>query len=341
VSGGHIEREHDLPQSAMLRRTTRSDAVPDQATNEIDAVLAEVAQIARPKARDGKVADYIPVLAEADPNAFGLALVDLDGTEHAIGDVDQPFAIQSISKVFSLVLAMQKADAHAGVAEELWSRVGREPSGDPYNSLVQLERERGIPRNPMINPGALVVDDVLLDHCEDAQRSTMDLLETLAREPLTIDEQVRDSEQGALHRNRAMANLLASFGNLTHDVDQVLDDYVHACSIAMSTRQLARAIRFLANDGVEPETSERIVAPELAKRVAAIMFTCGTYDAAGEFAFSVGLPCKSGVAGGIVGIVPGRMGVCVWSPPLDPSGNSCAGRTALHEISKRLDLSVV
>jgi glutaminase len=239
------------------------------------------------------------------------------------------------------VLAMQEADAHDGVARELWSRVGREPSGDPYNSLVQLERERGLPRNPMINAGALVIDDVLLDHCDDPKGSTLELLETLAREPLTVDKGVLESEQGALYRNRAMANLLASFGNLTHDVDEVLEDYVHACSIAMTTRQLARAIRFLANDGIEPDSGERILPSDLAKRVAAIMFTCGTYDAAGEFAFSVGLPCKSGVAGGIVSIVPRRLGLCVWSPPLDPSGNSLAGRTALHELSHRLDLSVV
>jgi len=315
--------------------------VSDASTAAITTVLAEVADIARPRAREGKVADYIPVLAEADADAFGMALVDMDGTEHVYGDVDRPFAIQSISKVFSLVLAMHRTDAHDGVAHELWSRVGREPSGDPFNSLVQLEHERGIPRNPMINAGALVIDDVLLDHCEDAKRSTMDLLETLAREPLDVDERVLDSEQGSLHRNRAMANLMASFGNLTHEVDEVLEDYVYSCAIAMSTRQLARSIRFLANDGVEPDSGERILSPELAKRVAAIMFTCGTYDAAGEFAFSVGLPCKSGVAGGIVGIVPRRMGVCVWSPPLDPSGNSLAGRTALHELSQRLDLSVV
>lgn len=313
----------------------------DEEETDLAELLSEVASIARPAAADGVVADYIPVLSEADPDAFGIALVDLDGREHLNGDVDQPFAIQSISKVFSLVLAMQEADAHAGVSEELWSRVGREPSGDPYNSLVQLERERGIPRNPMINPGALVIDDVLLDHCKDPKLSMMELLETLAREPLSVDQGVLDSEQGSLHRNRAMANLLASFGNLHHEVDDVLDNYVHACAIAMTTRQLARSIRFLANDGVEPDSGERILSSELAKRVAAIMFTCGTYDAAGEFAFSVGLPCKSGVAGGIIAVVPRRMGVCVWSPPLDTSGNSLAGRTALHELSRRVDLSIV
>lgn len=309
--------------------------------SHIAAVLSEVADIARPCATDGEVADYIPALANANADAFGLAMVDLEGTEHTIGDVDEPFPIQSISKVFSLVLAMQKVDQAAGVADEMWSRVGREPSGDPFNSLVQLEKEQGIPRNPMINAGALVIDDILISHCDDAKRSTRDLLELLAGEPLTIDQAVYDSEQGALHRNRAMANLLKDFGNLHHPVDAVLDNYVHACAVSMTTRQLARAVRFLANGGIEPATGERILSAELAKRVAAIMLTCGTYDAAGEFAFTVGLPCKSGVAGGIIGIVPRRLGVCVWSPPLDPSGNSLAGRIALHELAERLDLSIV
>lgn len=308
---------------------------------DLDAALVEIADVARPHASDGQVADYIPALAAVDPARFGLAVVGLDGTEHVIGDVDEPFPIQSISKVFSLVLAMQKADERAGVAEELWSRVGREPSGDPFNSLVQLEKERGIPRNPMINAGALVIDDVLLEHCDDAKRSTLQLLEMLAGESLAVDEEVYDSEQAAGHRNRAMANLLKDFGNLRHDVDAVLDDYVFSCAIAMTTRQLARAMRFLANGGVEPDSGRRVLSAELARRVAAIMLTCGTYDAAGEFAFSVGLPCKSGVAGGIVATVPRRYGVCVWSPPLDQAGNSVAGRVALHELAERRELSVL
>ena len=310
-------------------------------SDRIDAVLAKVAQSCRPAAKDGKVADYIPALAGADPDSFAIALVDLEGTEHLQGDVDVTFPIQSMSKVFSLVLAMQKADSSTSVRDELWSRVGREPSGDPFNSLVQLEREQGIPRNPMINAGALVIDDVLLDHCEDSKRSTMELLESLTGEPLTVDQDVYDSEHDFSTRNRAMANLMASFGNLHHTVDEVIDPYIYACSISMSARQLARAVRFLANDGIEPDSGQRILSPRHAKRVAAIMLTCGTYDASGEFAYSVGLPCKSGVAGGIVSVVPHRGGICVWSPPLDPSGNSLAGRLALHEIAEQLDLSVV
>jgi glutaminase len=314
--------------------------VSDHDATELDRILDEVAESARPEAHRGEVADYIPPLADVDPHLFGLAMVDMDGNEHVVGDVDVALPIQSISKVFSLVLAMQKADRARGVAEELWRRVGVEPSGDPFNSLVQLERERGVPRNPMINAGALVVDDVLLDHCDDARAATLDLLSDLAGERVEVDQSILQAESDTGRRNRAIANLMADFGNLRHDVDEVLDAYTFACAISMTTRQLARASRFLANDGVDPASGERILAAPLARRIGALMITCGTYDAAGEFAFDVGLPCKSGVAGAIMALVPHRMGIAVWSPPLDDAGNSVAGRVALHELSERLDLSI-
>jgi glutaminase len=307
---------------------------------DLDDVLREVAEIARPKAADGEVADYIKSLAEMDADSFGLALVEMDGTEHTTGDVDQLFPIQSISKVFSLVLAMRKADVDGGVADTVWNRVGVEPSGDPFNSLVQLEHEEGKPRNPMINAGALVIDDILLDHCEDATAELRTLVSELCGEELEYDEGIARQEGNTGGRNRAMAYLMSSFGNLTSPVEEVLDVYVHGCALMMTTRQLARAIRFLGNDGVDPASGERILSDPLARRVSAIMLTTGTYDAAGQFAYDVGIPCKSGVAGGIVGIVPGELGVCVWSPPLGPTGNSIAGHVALHELAERLDLSL-
>lgn len=292
-------------------------------------------------APDGKVASYIPALGDADPEAFGLVVSGVGGLEeHAFGDADLPFPIQSLSKVFTLTLAMQEADAADGVKAELWERVGREPSGDPFNSLVQLEHERGVPRNPMINAGALIIHDVLLDHCDDARTSLLDLMSELAGEQLHVDERVAESERDSQHRNRAMAHLMADFGNLRHPVEEVLETYADACAISMTTRQAARAVRFLANDGVEPDSGRRILSSRLVRRVNAIMLTCGTYDAAGEFAFKVGLPCKSGVAGVIAGVVPGRMGVCVWSPPLEASGNSLGGRVALHCLATELELSV-
>ena len=307
---------------------------------ELDATLREVADRARPHAAEGRVSDYIDSRAKADPDCFGLAVVEMDGTEHVVGDVDVPFAIQSISKVFSLVLAMQRADDAMGVRAELWDRVGVEPSGDPFNSLIQLERDRGIPRNPMINAGALVVDDVLLTHCTDAPGAMVELVSDLAGEQITIDEIVRDEEGQSSARNRAIASLMESFGNLSHNVEEVLNAYVHQCSLSMTARQLARAIRFLGNDGTDPASGRQILRPSLARRVSAIMLTCGMYDDAGQFAFDVGFPCKSGIAGAIVGAVRDRYGMCVWSPPLEESGNSIAGHAAFSDLTDRLDLAV-
>jgi glutaminase len=269
-----------------------------------------------------------------------MALVSLDGEESATGNADVRFPIQSLSKLFSLVLVMQKLGTERGVSQEVWKRVGREPSGDPFNSLVQLEHERGIPRNPMINAGALVIADLLLEHCSDPVASLMDLLAELTGERVDLDLRVAAEEEATSQRNRAMGNLMAAFGNLNHPLDDVLDVYNRQCAIALSARQLARAGRFLADDGVDPASGKEILSAPLARRVMAIMLTCGTYDAAGDFAFSVGLPCKSGVSGGILAIAPDHSGICVWSPPLDAAGNSVAGRVALHELTERLGLSI-
>ena len=304
------------------------------AISGLDGVLASIADEVRPLAAEGRVASYIPALAAVDARQLALAVCDLDGDEHVTGDADLGFSVQSVAKVFALTLAAQM------VGTDLWDRVGREPSGDPFNSLVLLEHDRGVPRNPLINAGALVVCDFLLERCEDPRASLLELLSELAGEPIGVDEDVLASETEASFRNLAMANLMASFGNLRHPVEDVLEVYVHQSSVVMTARQLARAVRFLANDGVDPASGTPVLSDMWARRVTAIMLTCGTYDAAGEFAFSVGLPCKSGVGGGIVSMVPDRMGICVWSPPLDETGNSRAGRAALQRLSDRLDLSI-
>jgi len=306
----------------------------------ISHAIAAASETARPAAARGRVADYIPQLAEVDPKRFGLAVVELDGTEHTAGDVDTPFPIQSMSKVFALVLAMQKIGGERAVRREIWERVGREPSGDPFNSLVQLEYECGIPRNPMINAGALVIDDLLIEHCADPVASMLDLVRQLAGEDVELNPAIAAAEDGSSQRNRAMANLMASFDNLENEVDEVLAVYNTQCSLMMTARQIARSMRFLANDGIDPSSGRQILSASLAKRVMAVMLTCGTYDAAGEFAFSVGLPCKSGVAGGIMAAAPDHSGICVWSPPLDEAGNSLAGRVALHDLTDRLELSI-
>jgi glutaminase len=297
---------------------TIENADPDELTQDL---LDGVAQQARAVVDD-----------RGEP--FALATCDLAGDELAVGDADTTFPIQSISKVFSLTLALRVA------GEDLFDRVGREPSGDPYNSLVQLERERGVPRNPMINAGALVVCDLLLGRCADPRAELLQLLHDLTGEELERDQDLLQGEGRTGERNLASAHLMSAFGNLRRPADEVMDVYLHQCAVRMSARQLARAIRFLAHDGLDPGSGRRVVSEAVARRVNALMLTCGTYDSAGQFAYEVGLPCKSGVAGAIVGNAPGRLGVCAWSPPLDETGNSRAGRVALHLLAERAGLSV-
>jgi glutaminase len=295
---------------------------------DYQAILEQVHEQVRPVIGQGRVANYIPELATVSPQHFGMAVVQIDGTVHAVGDARVPFSIQSISKLFTLVMALQTE------GDELWRRVGREPSGNPFNSLVQLEHESGIPRNPFINAGALVLADILCTRYAVPETAVVDMARKLAGQPeIHYSRKVAKSERDTAHRNAAMAYFIKSFGNLRNPVPQVLDAYCRQCAIEMSCVDLARAVTALANHGVLPRTGERLLSLGAAKRVNALMLTCGTYDAAGDFAFSVGLPAKSGVGGGIVALVPGECGVCVWSPGLAPSGNSLAGSLALEHFT--------
>ncbi|WP_374673133.1 glutaminase [Ideonella sp.] len=291
-------------------------------------VLEQIEQEARPLAVQGEVARYIPELAGVHPDQFGMAVVTLDGSVHACGDARVPFSIQSISKLFSLTLAF------TCLGDALWQRVGREPSGTAFNSLVQLETEKGIPRNPFINAGALVVTDVLCTRFVNPETALVEFVRRLSGNTgIDYDLRVARSELDTAFRNRAMAHFMRSFGNLVNPVDDVIDAYCRHCAIRMDCVDLARAVAFLANGGVNPWTGERIVSESSAKRLSALMLTCGTYDAAGDFAYRVGIPCKSGVGGGIVGHIPGELGVCVWSPALEASGNSLAGSVALERFT--------
>jgi glutaminase len=291
----------------------------------------------RDRSDRGEVATYIPELARVDRNAFGLAVVDVEGNVAAAGDCDMPFSIQSISKVFTLTLALGK------VGDRLWQRVGREPSGSPFNSIVQLEREQGKPRNPFINAGAIVVTDVILSGHQprEALGEILRFMQFLADDTsITIDEAVAASEQRTGFRNAALANYMKSFNIIANPVEYTLGVYYHHCAIAMSCRQLAMAGRFLASMGRHPTTGMSVVPPERARRINAIMLTCGHYDGSGEFAYRVGLPGKSGVGGGILAIAPGKASIAAWSPGLDTSGNSRLGQIALEALTKRLGWSI-
>ena len=305
--------------------------------SKIQAVVSEIADEMRRRPDRGEVATYIPELARVDPSAFGIAVVDQDGNVAAAGDADVPFSIQSISKVFTLTLALGK------VGDILWRRVGREPSGSPFNSIVQLERERGIPRNPFINAGAIAVTDTILSGHQprEALGEILRFMRFLADDhTISIDEAVAASEQRTGFRNAALANYMKSFGVVENPVDFTLGVYFHHCAIAMSCRQLAAAGRFLAHSGRNPSTGLSVVSAERARRINAIMLTCGHYDGSGEFAYRVGLPGKSGVGGGILAVAPEKASIAVWAPGLDKAGNSHLGQIALENLAKRMGWSI-
>lgn len=293
-------------------------------------LLREIRDEVRPLLGEGRVADYIPPLAAVSATRFGMVVRTVDGDLFAIGDADERFSIQSIAKVFSLTLAMRlEGDA-------IWERVGREPSGTAFNSLVQLEVERGIPRNPFINAGALVVLDAILLH----SGAILDFIRRAASNPsIDYDLAVADAERETGHRNRALANFLKAFGNLHNDADEVLDAYFRLCSVSMSCVELAAAFHYLASGGRSP-AGEDIATPRQVKRVNAVMLTCGVYDEAGDYAYRVGLPAKSGVGGGVVGVMPGKFVAAVWSPGLSAKGNSLAGTMALELLTTKTALSI-
>jgi len=291
-------------------------------------LLEQIYRDIAPWRTKGRAANYIPELAKVPAERFGMAVVTLDGEVLTVGDAHERFSIQSVSKLFACTLAFQL------LGDALWQRVGREPSGTAFNSLVQLETERGLPRNPFINAGALVVTDVLCRRFVRAETALVQFVRRLSGAPdIDYSSRVAQSELQHAERNRAMAHFIASFGNLEMPPETVVDAYCRQCAIEMNCVELARAALFLANGGVAPATQEQVLDPSSAKRLSALMLTCGTYDAAGDFVFRVGLPAKSGVGGGIVAVLPGEMAVCVWSPGLDANGNSLAGTLALEWLT--------
>lgn len=291
-------------------------------------MIDRIANEARNKATDGKVASYIPALSAVDPSRFALVVRTAAGEEFASGDADEPFSIQSVSKLFALALAMQ------WVGDPLWEKVGREPSGMRFNSLIQLETEKGRPRNPFINAGAIATTDALMSaRTEYADELLLQLRLLSGSTDLYRDDVVHQSEKESGDLNRAMAYVLKAHGMLDNDPLAVTDAYFGACSIAASARNLTRAAMFL----VAPQSGDALCADgRNAQRIRAVMRTCGMYDQSGEFAFRVGLPGKSGVGGGVVVVQPGQFAACAWSPPLDRFGNSLAGQVALERLAGEL-----
>ena len=304
---------------------------------DFQAILDEIDAELRPRlGQEGKVASYIPALARVEAAQFGIALRTCAGLEAAAGESAVPFSIQSVSKLFALTLGMRL------LGDALWERIHREPSGNPFNSLLQLESEQGVPRNPFINAGAIAVSDRLVSTLgAGAKAGLLEMLSSLTGEAIAFDDEVAGSEATTGFRNVALANFMKSFGKIDNEVAAVLDFYFHQCAVRMSCRQLARAAGYLCRDGAHPlDGASAVVSERQARRLNALMLTCGTYDAAGEFAYRIGLPCKSGVGGGIVAVVPDTLSLCVWSPAVDASGNSVLGTQALELFASRTGLSI-
>ncbi|MBF0232748.1 MAG: glutaminase [Desulfamplus sp.] len=283
----------------------------------------------------GNVATYIPELANVDPDKFGIHLITTDNQHYALGDSNDKFSIQSISKVLALTLAFELEN------ENLWHRVGVEPSGTPFNSLVQLEYEKGIPRNPFINAGALVICDILVTRLKNPKEEFIEFTRTLSgNSRIDYSARVAQSEKITGYRNAALVNLMKSYGNIHNDIETVLDFYFNLCAIEMTCKELAQSFLFLASNGINPLTHEKVVNLSKSKRINAIMQLCGFYDEAGEFAFKVGLPGKSGVGGGVIAVHPGNYSIAVWSPRLNAKGNSYKGMKILEFLTTRTSSSI-
>lgn len=284
---------------------------------------------------EGDVAKYIPELASIDPGKFGVHLCTIDGQHYGVGDHQEKFSIQSITKVLSLTLAFQKT------GDDLWSRVGVEPSGNPFNSLWQLEYEHGKPRNPLINSGAIVICDILCSLFPNPRQTLIDFIRHISGiETIEYNPKIALSERNLGFRNTALINMMKASGNIKNEIDAVLDLYYHQCSVEMSCREMASTFLLFANRGKLQGSEEQFISTSMIKRINAIMQTCGFYDEAGEFSFKVGLPGKSGIGGGIVAVHPGKYAVAVWSPRLNKKGNSVKGMKLLELLTTKTGLSI-
>lgn len=283
----------------------------------------------------GKIATYIPELANVNPTMFGVHMTNLTGEGYGMGNNLVKFSIQSIAKVFSLTLAYRI------LGEEIWKRVDVEPSGTKFDSLLLLEINNGIPRNPFINSGAIVICDILVSHLGNARKEFLTFVRDLSNLPnLSYSDKIADSEKANGYRNVALCNFIKSLGNIKNDPTEVLDFYFDMCSLEMNCEQLSYAFTYLANGGLKISDSSEVITKPQSKRINALMLTCGFYDESGEFAFKVGLPGKSGVGGGIVALYPHSYTIAVWSPPLNPNGNSFLGMKFLEEFTTHSDFTI-
>ncbi len=304
-------------------------------SNNYNNVLKDIYRKVLSEESKGAVAQYIPELAEVDPDQFGVALLTVDNEEYGIGDWQKKFSIQSISKVLSLSLAYKV------MGDSIWGRVGVEPSGNAFNSLIQLETDNGIPRNPLINGGAIVICDMLVSQLNDPINDFLEFVRDISCcTEINICTSTAKSEESVGFRNKALCHFMKSFDNIENSPEEVLDFYFNMCSIKMNCQELTKTFIFLADSNVKNVNGTKVLSLAKAKRINAIMQTCGFYDESGEFSFKVGLPGKSGVGGGIVAVHPEKYCIAVWSPKLNEKGNSYRGMKFLESFTTETQLSI-
>ena len=283
--------------------------------------------------RDGKLADYIPELAAVDPDGFGLAIATGNGKLFTVGDALTPFTIQSVSKAFAYCLALELVGR-----EEVLSRVGVEPSGDPFNA-IEFDPHTNRPFNPMVNAGAITVSGMLRDaKGDDALAFMLDRFSRAAGRRLRVNQAVYESEAATGHRNRGISHLLLAVGALNAPVDPVTDLYFQQCAIEVTAVDLAWMGATLANMGEHPVSGDQVFSMTAVRDTLAVMFSCGMYDYSGNWAFDIGVPAKSGVGGGIVGVVNRQLGIGSYSPRLDAKGNSVRGVAAFRQLADEMGL---
>ncbi|MDQ3193335.1 MAG: glutaminase [Bacteroidota bacterium] len=304
-------------------------------TMNYQELIEEIYSEVKSGENSGDVASYIPELEKVNTDKFGISLTTIDNENFSTGESNEKFSIQSIAKVLSLALVYKT------VGGKLWERVGVEPSGTAFNSLVQLEYELGIPRNPMINAGAIVVCDLLISQFDDPKNELISFIRNISNCPtINYNQTIVESEKSMGFRNAGLINFIKSFGNIHNKIEQVLDLYYNLCSIEMTCQELSQTFLFLANYGKNSLTNNQILTISQSKRVNAIMQSCGFYDESGEFAYRVGLPGKSGVGGGIIAVHPNKYTIAVWSPRLNKKGNSFRGMKFLEQFTSKTEFSI-
>jgi glutaminase len=286
--------------------------------------------------REGDPATYIPELAKANKDDFGIVITTVEGESFSAGNVEVQFSLQSTSKPFTYGMVLEDYGR-----EFILSKIGVEPTGEAFNSIVELEKRTHRPYNPMINSGAIVVSSLIKEQNGIKPLNRIkNLFETYVGHEIDIDRKIFESEKNTAHRNRSIAHLLRHFDVIDDSINDTLDLYFSQCSVKVNTMDLSVMAATLANDGINPLTKKCAVQKKYVGDILSLMFTCGMYDSSGEWAYSVGVPAKSGVSGALFGVVPGKMGIAVYSPPIDTKGHSVRGVKVFQELSHRMNLSI-